>query len=44
MKFLRSEAAGRFGAIISYIDGQMVPLPFEEMIVKEVHRQVDEKK
>jgi 6-phosphofructokinase 1 len=32
VKFLRSERATRFGAIISFDEGRMVPLPFEEMI------------
>jgi ATP-dependent phosphofructokinase / diphosphate-dependent phosphofructokinase len=32
VKFLRSEAAARFGAIISFVDGRMQPLPFDQMI------------
>jgi 6-phosphofructokinase 1 len=32
VKFLRSEAAGKFGAIISFVEGRMQPLPFQEMI------------
>lgn len=32
VKFLRSEAAGRFGAIISFVSGRMQPLPFDQMI------------
>ncbi len=32
VKFLRSEAAGRFGAIISFVEGHMEPLPFEKML------------
>lgn len=32
VKFLRSEKAGEFGAIISFIEGRMVPLPFDKMI------------
>ena len=32
VKFLRSEAANRFGAVISFVEGRMKPLPFEEMI------------
>jgi 6-phosphofructokinase 1 len=32
VKFLASEAATQYGAIISFIDGRMVPLPFENMI------------
>jgi 6-phosphofructokinase 1 len=31
-KFLRSDAAGKFGAIISFVGGRMQPLPFDEMI------------
>jgi 6-phosphofructokinase 1 len=33
IKFLRSEAAGRFGAIISFVGGRMLPLRFEDLIV-----------
>jgi 6-phosphofructokinase 1 len=32
VKFLRSDAAGQFGAIISFVAGRMRPLPFDEMI------------
>jgi 6-phosphofructokinase len=32
VKFLHSEAATQYGAIISFVDGRMVPLPFEQMI------------
>ncbi len=32
IKFLRSEAATKFGAIISYVEGRMVPLRFEDML------------
>jgi ATP-dependent phosphofructokinase / diphosphate-dependent phosphofructokinase len=32
VKFLRSEAASRFGAIISFVSGRMQPLPFDQMI------------
>jgi len=32
VKFISSEAAGRYGAIISFVGGRMQPLPFEEMI------------
>jgi 6-phosphofructokinase 1 len=38
VKFLRSEAARRYGAIISFIGGRMRPLPFEELIVPETGR------
>ena len=32
VKFLRSEAAGQFGAIISYVEGRMNPLPFDQLL------------
>jgi hypothetical protein len=32
VKFLLSEDAGRFGAIVSFEDGKLVPLPFEKML------------
>jgi len=32
VKFLRSEAASKFGAIISFVGGRMQPLPFDQMI------------
>jgi 6-phosphofructokinase len=32
VKFLRSEEAGKYGAIISLVGGHLEPLPFEEMI------------
>ncbi|MBX9585001.1 MAG: 6-phosphofructokinase [Gemmataceae bacterium] len=32
VKFLLSADAGRFGAVISFVEGKMVPLPFGEMI------------
>ena len=32
MKFLRSEEAEKYGAIISFIDGKMNPLPFDNML------------
>jgi 6-phosphofructokinase 1 len=32
VKFLASEEAGKFGAIISFVDGRMNPLPFDNMI------------
>jgi ATP-dependent phosphofructokinase / diphosphate-dependent phosphofructokinase len=38
VKFLHSEAAGRFGAIISFVGGRMRPLPFDELIVPETGR------
>ena len=30
VKFLASDAAGQYGAIISFVDGKMIPLPFEK--------------
>jgi len=38
VKFLHSEASTRFGAIISFVEGRMVPLPFDEMINPETRR------
>jgi 6-phosphofructokinase 1 len=32
MKFLRSDMAARFGAVISFVGGHMLPLPFDQMI------------
>jgi 6-phosphofructokinase len=32
VKFLRSPEAGQYGAIISYSEGRMIPLKFEDMI------------
>lgn len=32
VKFLRSEEAARFGAIINFVGGRMEPLPFEQLI------------
>ncbi len=32
VKFLASDAAAKYGAIISFVDGNMHPLPFEDMI------------
>src|ERR1700693_1371053 len=32
VKFLASEEAGKFGAIISFVDGRIHPLPFDDMI------------
>src|SRR5271156_3211053 len=32
VKFLLSPAAEKFGAIISFVDGKMIPLPFEKML------------
>jgi 6-phosphofructokinase 1 len=38
VKFLRSEEAGRYGAIISLVGGHLEPLPFEQMINPETKR------
>jgi 6-phosphofructokinase 1 len=38
VKFLRSEAAARFGGIVTFLDGRMQPLPFEELIVPQTGR------
>lgn len=38
VKFLLSDAATQFGAVISFVDGRMVPLPFEQMIDPQTHR------
>jgi len=38
VKFLRSEAAGKFGAIVTFLDGRMQPLPFDELIVPQTGR------
>jgi 6-phosphofructokinase len=32
VKFLRSDTSTYFGAIISFVEGRMIPIPFEEMI------------
>src|SRR5207249_2677964 len=38
VKFLRSEVAQRFGAIISFSEGRMQPLPFDDMLNPETKR------
>jgi len=38
VKFLRSEVAGKFGAMITFLDGRMQPLPFDELIVPHTGR------
>jgi ATP-dependent phosphofructokinase / diphosphate-dependent phosphofructokinase len=38
VKFLRSEDAKKFGAIISFVGGRMEPLPFEKLINPETKR------
>src|SRR2546422_3052846 len=38
VKFLLSPEAGRFGAIVSFEDGKMVPLPFDKMLDPETKR------
>ncbi len=43
VKFLRSEEAGRCGAIISLVGGHLEPLPFEQMINKQTGRMLPRK-
>jgi 6-phosphofructokinase 1 len=38
VKFLHTEAAGRYGAIISFGGGRLRPLPFDELIVPQTGR------
>ncbi|HYT87981.1 MAG TPA: diphosphate--fructose-6-phosphate 1-phosphotransferase [Gemmataceae bacterium] len=38
VKFLRSAAARQFGAIISFVEGRMEPLPFQKMLNPETKR------
>jgi 6-phosphofructokinase 1 len=38
VKFILSPAAARFGAIVSFGDGALVPLPFEKMLNPETKR------
>ncbi len=38
VKFLLSPDAASFGAIISFVDGKMIPLPFEKMLNPETKR------
>src|SRR5947209_7308350 len=38
VKFLRSEAAAKFGAIISFVEGRMEPLPFHKMLDPETKK------
>ena len=38
VKFLLSPAAAQYGAIISFDDGKMIPLPFEKMLNPETKR------
>jgi 6-phosphofructokinase 1 len=38
VKFLLSAEAAKFGAIISFVDGKMVPLEFEKMIDPQTNR------
>ncbi len=38
VKFLRSTTASQYGAIISFVEGRMIPLRFEDMIVPETKR------
>jgi ATP-dependent phosphofructokinase / diphosphate-dependent phosphofructokinase len=43
VKFLRSDDASRFGAIISYVEGKMNPLPFDKLINPETKRMKNRK-
>jgi ATP-dependent phosphofructokinase / diphosphate-dependent phosphofructokinase len=38
VKFLESDLASQTGAIISFVDGKMIPLPFDEMIDQKTQR------
>jgi 6-phosphofructokinase 1 len=38
VKFLRSDDAKKFGAIISFVDGRMQPLPFDQMLDPQTKR------
>src|SRR5579871_5126348 len=38
VKFLRSDDAAKFGAIISYVEGRMTPLRFEDMLNPQTNR------
>ena len=38
LKFLSSDLSTQFGAVISFVDGRLVPLSFESMIVPESQR------
>ena len=38
VKFLLSAEAGKFGAVVSFSDGKMVPLPFEKMLDSQTGR------
>ena len=38
VKFLLSEDAAKYGAVVSFNDGRMVPLPFEKMLNPETGR------
>ncbi|MFN4258208.1 MAG: diphosphate--fructose-6-phosphate 1-phosphotransferase [Gemmataceae bacterium] len=43
VKFLRSDAAAHFGAIISFVGGRMQPLPFDQMINPKTGRMLPRK-
>jgi len=38
VKFLLSQDAGKFGAIVSFEDGKLIPLPFEKMLDPQTNR------
>ncbi len=43
VKFLRSEEGSRVGAVISFVGGRMLPLPFDEMINPKTGRMLPRK-
>jgi len=43
VKFLRSEAATRIGAVISYVEGRMDPLPFDQLLNPQTKRMKNRK-
>lgn len=43
VKFLLSPEAGKYGAIISFVDGKMTPLPFEKMLDPKTKRMQNRK-
>ena len=43
MKFLRSPAAEKYGAIISFVNGKMNPLPFDDMLDPQTGRMQNRK-
>ncbi|HMC66711.1 MAG TPA: diphosphate--fructose-6-phosphate 1-phosphotransferase [Gemmataceae bacterium] len=43
VKFVRSEAAGQFGAIVSFVEGRLRPVPFDQMINPKTGRMLPRK-